>query len=391
MSVAAAGVPLTNPKKGPKSRVAVNPGGTGRAGSCRRPHRARGSRRSPGSGPGRPPGRELGADRPCSRRRRPHDRPAARRRWTGAPEVARCRPVWSASSTSVPGQRWMVRAGEPGGEPVLQGEPADLPEPLGDRRPARRGGSPPAPDPQRCPPGTGRRTASSPARTAARRGGGRGRSARRRARPAAPPTRRRSGGRPRSAPGLPTGPRTAPGRRCGPPGRAGPIRAQSGRLVKKATPGAATTASAATRSPLSSTASNRPSDLASSATGPRGPRSPWPAGTTRHSPGTGRWAGIDLCRVDGALLQVRLQGVDRGCVQVPVGSRAQEHPRGHVVLPEAHRPADDHGVDTVLAGQGGGRQGVGPGPDDQQRRGSRHRPVPPRARPAGVGWLPPPA
>jgi peptidoglycan/LPS O-acetylase OafA/YrhL len=87
--------------------------------------------------------------------------------------------------------------------------------------------------------------------------------------------------------------------------------------------------------------------------------------------------GVDLRRGDRPLLEVGLQGVDPGRVQVPVGAGAQEHPLGHVLAPEAHRPTHHHGVDAALAGVGGGRQRVGPGPDDQQRRGGRHRIRPP--------------
>src|SRR5215217_7246360 len=50
--------------------------------------------------------------------------------------------------------------------------------------------------------------------------------------------------------------------------------------------------------------------------------------------------------------------------------------------PEAHWPAYHRGVDTVLAGKGGGRQRVGSGAGDQQRRGGRH------GRPLILGSMP---
>ena len=48
---------------------------------------------------------------------------------------------------------------------------------------------------------------------------------------------------------------------------------------------------------------------------------------------------VDVPGRDPALLEVRFQRRDAGAVQVPVGPGAQEHARGHVLAPEAHRPA----------------------------------------------------
>ena len=219
MSVAAAGVPLTNPKKGPKSRVAVNPG------------RYRPDRLVPNdaSSTGKPSVTWMRSGRPAGRG--PGQVAFVSRGKDHVIASAHCRRTGHLSSLPaggpgldhlVPGQRCMAALASLGGEPVLKGEPADPPEPLTMASCSPVGQRSPPPRTGWCPPHRGRGTASSPARTAAPRGGGPGRSARRRARPAAPPTHRRSGGPPRSAPGPPRGPPTGPGRRCGPPGRGGP-------------------------------------------------------------------------------------------------------------------------------------------------------------------------
>ena len=201
-----------------------------------------------------------------------------------------------------------------------------------------------------------------------RRGGGRRRRAPRRARRSAPPTRTRSGGRRRSARARRRARRSRRGRRCArprPPSRAG---GRSGRRRARRRPRApdrAAVASVAAKSAAraSTTCSSRPRCR------PRlEPR--------RRSRGTAR-AGA------GRASSSRQEASKRqlvGRVQVPVRAGAQEHARGHVLAPEAHRAAEDGDARPLSRAALAAAQAVRPGADDERRQPTRSRtasPCPP--------------
>jgi hypothetical protein len=76
--------------------------------------------------------------------------------------------------------------------------------------------------------------------------------------------------------------------------------------------------------------------------------------------------GIDVLRRDPLVVQEGLEGVDAGRIEVPVDRRTEVHARGHVVGPEAQRPAEDDGVDPPLDRSSGGGQPVGARSDDEE-------------------------
>ncbi len=71
--------------------------------------------------------------------------------------------------------------------------------------------------------------------------------------------------------------------------------------------------------------------------------------------------------------EVGLDGRHALDVEVPVGGRAEQHPRGHVLLPERHRPTHHDVVDALPVGRGRQGQPERPGAHDQEL-GALHAP-----------------
>ena len=94
-----------------------------------------------------------------------------------------------------------------------------------------------------------------------------------------------------------------------------------------------------------------------------------PVGVVEEHPDRHR---VVVGRAQAAVLEEGGEGVLAGGVEVPVRPGAQVHVGRHLLAPEAHRPADDRGVDAVVAGARGGRVGVRARSDDEQVRALRH-------------------
>ena len=90
--------------------------------------------------------------------------------------------------------------------------------------------------------------------------------------------------------------------------------------------------------------------------------------------------GVDVVECNPLFLEKRLKCVYARRIEMPIRTRAQVHPLGHVLLPESHRFADDDCLDAALNGSSGSRHAVRAGTDHQKRRPVHHGPcVPSRA------------